>query len=527
MEKIDEALRFLYGLKQSFGLSDEMIDRLEEDIEWDLCVPVFGEANAGKSSLINALLGRRYLKTGIVPETTNMPAEIRYCHNEYAVWHDVAGIQHEISIKEYMQMKPDPAMASHIGIYLQNGFLEEIPDLTMVDMPAFDVKSAVEDAVLERYLAKSAVLLIVLPADALAGAVTTSFAGFLEKLCRYDVDIHFVITKYDKVDVEGEDFLAAKKYLLDWLGQQIGEREAKYIYASAVDVGMLEGARKFLALKQEDSALLIMKQKLRFAQACLGHIKQKLEKMDSEVFVNDVSAEEIKMETAYRMEVLDEKAAKERALFLKETDACIQKVAEDICKKTEAREEVFVNLAEKCQDPKMQILCTIGQAYKEGVNNEFLPEALRYLGHIQRQMEKQLSANKIRFDETPIDKGRMEEQLQPAVKELEKRIMFPSLQQQGMFFFAPITVGGNYRKELHQNVYPQLREQSFQCVKEFLTSQAEEIIEWVEYQIGQQKEGEQAITAEAMKATSAAASPASRIKAALAEIEEWEEELNG
>ena len=68
----------LHALFGRYAFPTEKLDQLAAQAEhFVVRVPVVGSFSAGKSTLLNALLGERLLGVGVDPETS-VPAELRY-----------------------------------------------------------------------------------------------------------------------------------------------------------------------------------------------------------------------------------------------------------------------------------------------------------------------------------------------------------------------------------------------------------------------------------------------------------------
>ena len=65
-------------LEEKYGIIDEeFLNHLKNVDKFQVVTPVVGQFSAGKSSLINALLGKKYLGVNLSPETS-VPTEICY-----------------------------------------------------------------------------------------------------------------------------------------------------------------------------------------------------------------------------------------------------------------------------------------------------------------------------------------------------------------------------------------------------------------------------------------------------------------
>lgn len=71
------------SVRQDCGLENGKAEALKDAVQnMPLLVPVVGEFSAGKSTLLNTLMGKDVLAVSIVPETA-IPAELYYSETEY------------------------------------------------------------------------------------------------------------------------------------------------------------------------------------------------------------------------------------------------------------------------------------------------------------------------------------------------------------------------------------------------------------------------------------------------------------
>jgi len=76
-------LNGVMSVRQDCGLDSGRTEALRDAVQnMPLLVPVVGEFSAGKSSLLNALMGKDFLSVSMSPETA-IPAELYYSETEY------------------------------------------------------------------------------------------------------------------------------------------------------------------------------------------------------------------------------------------------------------------------------------------------------------------------------------------------------------------------------------------------------------------------------------------------------------
>lgn len=138
MEKVLSALGEIKKINDAYEISTDAVIRLEKEMaEAKVCTPIIGRFSSGKSALVNTILGynRKLLREDITPETA-VPAEIVYTDGEDLITvlqND--GTVKTMSVEEYRNFEADANTVKSVRIQLRNSFLEDIPDVMLVDMP--------------------------------------------------------------------------------------------------------------------------------------------------------------------------------------------------------------------------------------------------------------------------------------------------------------------------------------------------------------------------------------------------------
>ena len=149
MEKVNQYISLVgeaFSIaKESFNNPDsvkkaeESKNSLVNDLKKDsfIKVPFVGDFNAGKSSLINSMLGSDILPTNILPETA-VSYELYYSPNEKLdVWLDDKLIE-TTSVSQIKSLQLTPR--NLVKLYLDNPIVKEWNDrnIVVVDMPGID-----------------------------------------------------------------------------------------------------------------------------------------------------------------------------------------------------------------------------------------------------------------------------------------------------------------------------------------------------------------------------------------------------
>ncbi|WJZ90194.1 hypothetical protein VitviT2T_009357 [Vitis vinifera] len=156
-------------LMEEVSLLIDAVSQLDEPF----LLAIVGEFNSGKSTVINALLGRRYLKEGVVP-TTNEITFLRYSEL------DSDG-------KQRCERHPD----GQYICYLPAPILKE---MNIVDTPGTNVILQRQQRLTEEFVPRADLLLFVISADR---PLTESEVAFLRYTQQWRKKIVFVLNKAD------------------------------------------------------------------------------------------------------------------------------------------------------------------------------------------------------------------------------------------------------------------------------------------------------------------------------------------
>ncbi|KAL6564348.1 hypothetical protein OROMI_015798 [Orobanche minor] len=131
-----------------------------------------GEFNSGKSSVINAFLGQRYLKDGVLP-TTNDITFLRYSDSEFC--------------EQCCERHPDGQSICYIPAPI-------LKEMIIVDTPGTNVILQRQQRLTEEFVPRADLILFILSADR---PLTESEADFLRYIQQWKKKIVFVLNKCD------------------------------------------------------------------------------------------------------------------------------------------------------------------------------------------------------------------------------------------------------------------------------------------------------------------------------------------
>lgn len=218
---------FLYpeALKQMQDDKEIILQRLQN--EKGIKVPLVGNFDAGKSTLLNVLLGRgEILPTNITAETS-IPYELYpMVENEHVELYRNGHLVSTVELSNIKQLSVAPGDVAHV--FIDNALIRELATkgITLVDMPGLDsgIKEH-NDAIINYINIGTAFALL---ADIETGGLTTTTIAFIKELLSYDLNVAIFLTKTDqKADAE-------KLSIIDFVKSQVKKEIGEDLFVGDV-----------------------------------------------------------------------------------------------------------------------------------------------------------------------------------------------------------------------------------------------------------------------------------------------------
>ncbi len=166
-------------------------------------LPLVGAFSAGKSTLINALIGESLLSTNIDPETA-YPAELTYGASEKLAGHLPDGREMKLTRNDlHGDLTALLPKGSYISATLPHPLFARLSHLRLVDMPGWDSGIEAHASAIDSYASRSLAYCVVVSAD--EGNLRESLRRALRELAVRDMPILAVISKADKKPLEDVD----------------------------------------------------------------------------------------------------------------------------------------------------------------------------------------------------------------------------------------------------------------------------------------------------------------------------------
>ena len=203
MQVIPERAKYLQVLEQLAPLAQQAqgegmatrVHALAEGVRTgELLIPVVGSFSAGKSTLLNTLIGRDLLPTAIRPETA-LATELHYSEVEYIDAFNEHNQAQRFELSQFEEINQNAAGYTHLKAYLNCELLRALEPAVLVDMPGFESPLDLHNRAINYYLDKGCLYLALISCQ--DGTVTATMMRQLEKLDGYGCPFHIFISKTD------------------------------------------------------------------------------------------------------------------------------------------------------------------------------------------------------------------------------------------------------------------------------------------------------------------------------------------
>ncbi|WP_229301158.1 dynamin family protein [Stenotrophomonas maltophilia] len=182
-------------LPESHSLAEEM-QRAE------LLVPIIGAFSAGKSSLINTLLGADILPVGITPET-ELATELRFSRDPHVLAHRADGGSDRLAVEDLLSIKPRASSYTHLELHLDDPRLEALYPQVLVDMPGFGSSLDSHNKAIAHYLPRGAHFIVAVSVP--DGTLAESTLRQLETMQTYEAGFSILLSKANLRSAEEVD----------------------------------------------------------------------------------------------------------------------------------------------------------------------------------------------------------------------------------------------------------------------------------------------------------------------------------
>lgn len=215
----------------------EMLKKSNE--EYKICVLFIGGYSAGKSALLNCMIGSEKLVENQAPETA-IATELSFAEVDSIV--AISDEGKSTSVESLQNIEADTCNHVVYNVYSEN--LRELPEYVLVDTPGFDSGIERHNKALMQYIGKKGTA-YVLVVDCEKGTLSHSALNYLNEVSHYSNDIAVIINKCDKKTED--DVMEIKEHISKLLVSNCG-KECPIVTTSKYDEDVVT---KILSLIQK------------------------------------------------------------------------------------------------------------------------------------------------------------------------------------------------------------------------------------------------------------------------------------
>lgn len=376
-KKYLEKLSKLKEIYKKYGFST-VLEELDKDItdisDFKVTVPLVGAFSTGKSSLINELIGYEMLSTDITPETA-VPTELTYGEENVVYCMKNGTKQNDILNTSGSQTIPNDTALMKIS--MKSSFLEQIPDIRLVDMPGFDSGIEIHNRAINDYLPKSLAYIIAVAAD--EGTVRASVLNFLTELQLNDIPVYVVITKSDKC--YEEDINQVVSHVKQIIEQKMNIEDLKVAVTSAANsniIQMQEMLKQIQAKSEEIFKMHYEKKLQRYASELQSYLNKQMTAPDT----NLIQVQEDKKLLEEKISDIQNELEDEKNHFAEKIELCIENIRSKVETELRGSSSVMENILIQGGSVNEKVNFIIRNAITAGIREQVEPKLQQYISDV-------------------------------------------------------------------------------------------------------------------------------------------------
>lgn len=422
----------LIEIQKKYDISTEETQEILDSIDtYRVNTPVVGNFSTGKSSMINAIIGKPLLSVDITPETA-VPTEVYYGEN-HVYQYDKKGII-ERRIDELPLRGLTVQTTKLVKIEYDNEFLKKIHSVNIVDLPGFDTSIELHNKAIDQYLPNSLAYLLVVSSD--DPVLKESIVEFLKELKVYNMPVYVVITKSKRLDDDELD--ECKKLLQKTVGQIVGQDN---VTVASVDsygrVNVDELKDILIEIQGKTGEIFINKYSEQLRNASRYAEVYLMERIDK-ASLSSSRLEQEKEKIQKKIQEISVEIEREKNNFERQARVCINSIRDHVKTDLEASLPTISAMMENGNDITDKINSVVRRSVRIGINTEFEPKLKKYVKHISEMITIQFP------DDDEIFKGVKEAIAQSVPEEVAKSALPVVLAGVGFALANPIVaaIGG-------------------------------------------------------------------------------------
>lgn len=379
-----KVLERIIAVHKEYG-NTEAVERstalLEEMQDFRVRVPVIGKFSAGKSTLINTLLGygNSLLAEDILPETA-VPTELCYGEQPQIFLCLKDGTKQELTIQQFRAQEWEAEKTQKIRLILPHDGFAEVPQVDLVDMPGFGSGYEAHNRVLDEYLpGSSAYILVFSIEDAVLKGDMAAILKELE-LRRPGQPMCAVLTRAARKTEAEQDEVRA--HLTESFAKYIDREIPIYL----ADPEMPECTTEiwgFLQMLQQSREELMKKEYFTRVQSEVQNVYLYLESRLRDIGVDEETRRVQRERVQTEMTRLERETEKQLAELHAYVPVCRDSILQEVMRKLQSRKAGYVQQIMSRRSVEDAINKDVRAAVIQGVSKQFDTKLRTYLERIE------------------------------------------------------------------------------------------------------------------------------------------------
>lgn len=386
---IQKKFRKLKEIQEKYGIDTAETDKIIAGIDtYRVNTPVVGNFSTGKSSMINAIIGKALLSVDITPETA-VPTEIYYGNNKVYQYDKNAVIERKI---EELPLKGLTVQTTDlVKIEYDNEFLKEIKTVNIVDLPGFDTSFELHNRAIDQYLPNSLAYLLVVSSD--EPVLKESISDFLKELKVYNMPVYVVITKSSRLD--DDELEECKKLLKKLVGKIVERDDVKVACVDSYGKVNVDELKDILREIQGQTGKIFINKYSKALRAASMYTEVYLVERIDKACLSTSRLEQEQEKVEKKMNEISVDIDKEKNNFSRQAKVCINTIRERIKGDLEATLPTISAMLENGTDITDKINSVVRRSVRIGINTEFEPKLKKYVEHISEMITIEFPENDI------------------------------------------------------------------------------------------------------------------------------------
>lgn len=380
-----------YILRQIEVKYDLLVNELDDIINsidtYRVTTPIVGNFSTGKSSMINALVGRQIVNVEITPETA-VPTEVYYGNNR--VLRETKEGTEEYRIEDLPLKNLNIKNTELVKIEYNQDFLWEIKSVSIVDLPGFDTSIELHNKAIDKYLPNSLAYLLVVSSD--EPVLKDSMISLLKELKQHEMPVYVAITKCSRLTEQ--EINDCKQLIGKLVSDILGENVKIACVDSYGDVRIDEIKDIFREIQLRTGAIFerkyskLLNHSARYMEA---YLSDRIDKAG--LTTSQLEQEQEHLEKKIRE--LSNKIRKEMNNFDGQANICLETIKNRIKSDLEANKQAISVLLENKMDITEKVNSVVREAVMFGIKTEFEPKLQKYVEQVAELISIEFPKNDV------------------------------------------------------------------------------------------------------------------------------------